>query len=329
MPIRTKLTQLLGLKHPIVQGGMMWVGRAPLAAAVSNAGGLGILTGLTQPTPEALRDEIRNCRAKLTANQPFGVNLTFLPTISPPPYKEYAQVIIDEKVPVVETAGNNPGEFIEMFKRAGIFTIHKCVAVRHAMTAERIGVDMVSMDGFECAGHPGMDELTLMILLAKSSKKLKIPFLASGGMGDGQGLAAALALGAEGINMGTRFVATKEAPVHNNIKQALVDGDERNTALIYRPLRNTARVYKNKPAVQVNEIEKEKQSNLVFEDIQPLVAGNLGRQAMESGEIDAGIWTAGPVMGLIDDVPTCQELLDRIVKEAEDIVREKLVSRIY
>ncbi|KAI8331717.1 putative dioxygenase [Chlamydoabsidia padenii] len=326
MPLQTQLTRLLGIRHPIIQGGMQWVGRASLASAVSNAGGLGILTGLTQPTPEALREEIQACRA--LTNQPFGVNLTLLPSITPPPYKEYAQVIIDEKVPIVETAGNNPGEFITMFKEANIFTIHKCVAVRHALTAQRLGVNMVSMDGFECAGHPGEDDLTNLILLAKTSKQLSIPFVASGGFGNGQGLVAALALGAEGINMGTRFVATKEAPVHDNIKQALVNSDERNTTLIFRPFRNTSRVFKNTVAVEVNAIEKSKKESLVFDDIQPLVSGARGRTVYETGDPDAGVWTAGPVMGLIDDVPSCQELLDRIVSEAEHIIRHKLGDAI-
>ncbi|ORZ13997.1 putative 2-nitropropane dioxygenase [Absidia repens] len=326
MPIQTQLTRLLGIRHPIIQGGMQWVGRASLASAVSNAGGLGILTGLTQPTPEDLREEIQKCR-QLT-DQPFGVNLTFLPSITPPPYKEYAKVVIEEKVPVVETAGNNPGEFIKMFKEANIFTIHKCVAVRHALTAQRLGVDMVSMDGFECAGHPGNDDITNLILLSKTSKTLNIPFVASGGFGNGQGLVAALALGAQGINMGTRFVATKEAPVHDNIKQALVNSDERNTTLIFRPFRNTSRVFKNKVALEVNAIEKAKKEDVVFEDIRELVSGERGRTVFEVGDQDAGVWTAGPVMGLIDDVPTCQMLLDRIVSEAEQIIQDKLLTTI-
>ncbi|KAI8089464.1 uncharacterized protein BX664DRAFT_333073 [Halteromyces radiatus] len=325
MPIQTQLTRLLGIKHPIIQGGMQWVGRASLASAVSNAGGLGILTGLTQPTPEALRQEIRACR-QLT-QQPFGVNLTFLPTLQPPPYKEYAQVIIEEKVPVVETAGNNPGEFIDLFKQAGIFTIHKVVAVRHALTTQRLGVDLISVDGFECAGHPGEDDMMNMILLSKASKQLNVPFIASGGFANGQGLVAALALGAQGINMGTRFVATQEAPVHDNIKQALVDSDERNTTLIFRPFRNTSRVFRNKVALEVNTIEKEKK-DLVFEDIRHLVSGTRGRTVFELGDVDAGIWTSGPVMGLIDDIPTCQVLLDRIVAEAEHIIKDRLSTSI-
>ncbi|ORY99149.1 hypothetical protein BCR43DRAFT_488800 [Syncephalastrum racemosum] len=326
MVIQTQLTRLLGIKHPIVCGGMTHVGRAELTAAVSNAGALGILTALTQPTPEALRAEIRRCRT-MTKN-PFGVNLTILPTATavPPPYREYAKVICEEGVPVVETAGSNPKEYIAMFKAAGIKTIHKAVAVRHALTAQRLGVDILSIDGFECAGHPGEDDIPGLILLAKAAKELNVPFIGSGGFGDGRGLAAALALGAQGINMGTRFVATQEAPVHQAIKDALVAADERSTALLYRPFRNTARVFKNDVAIEVNQ--REAKPGVVFEDIRELVVGVRGRKAMESGDIHHGVWSAGQVVGLIDDIPTCEELVSRIANDAEDIIRDKLAKMI-
>ncbi|CAO3613959.1 unnamed protein product [Cunninghamella echinulata] len=326
MVIQTKLTKLLGIKHPIIQGGMQWVGRKELVSAVSNAGGLGIMTGLTPGSPEALRTEIQKCK-ELT-KQPFGVNLTFLPSIHPPPYKEYVKVIIDEKIPVVETAGNNPGEYIKMLKEAGIYTIHKCVAIRHALKAQTLGCDMVSIDGFECAGHPGEDDITNFILLARSKESLKIPYIASGGIANANGLVAALGMGAEGINMGTRFVATVEAPVHQAVKQALVDHDERHTTMIFRPLRNTARVFKNDISLQVNQIEKERKEALVFEDIKALVSGLKGKELIETGQLHAGILTASPVMGLIHDIPTCQVLLDRIVSEAEDIIQNRLINLI-
>ncbi|KAI9026611.1 hypothetical protein CLU79DRAFT_742578 [Phycomyces nitens] len=322
MVLATQLTRLLGIRHPIIQGGMQHVGTAELASAVSNAGALGIITGLTQPTPEALRNEIRRCRTMTT--KPFGVNLTFLPTITPPPYREYAKVILEERVPIVETAGNNPGEYIKMFKEGGVTIIHKCVAIRHALSAERMGVDMVSIDGFECAGHPGEDDITGLILLPRAAEALKIPFVASGGFGNGAGLAAALALGAEGINMGTRFLCTTEAPVHHSVKQAIVQGDERSTALVYRPFRNTARIYKNTVAVEVNDLERKPGAS--FEDIRPLVAGSRGRKVFETGDINAGVWTAGQIMGLIHDIPTCQVLVDRTVKEAQDIIQARLAK---
>ncbi|KAL0095010.1 hypothetical protein J3Q64DRAFT_1090846 [Phycomyces blakesleeanus] len=322
MVLATQLTRILGIRHPIIQGGMKDVGTAELASAVSNAGALGVLTGLTQPTPEALRNEIRRCRTM--TSKPFGVNLTFLPTIIPPPYREYAKVIIEERVPIVETAGNNPGEYIDMFKQAGVTTIHKCVAIRHALSAERMGVDVVSIDGFECAGHPGEDDIAGLVLLARAAETLKIPFVASGGIGNGAGLAAALALGAEGINMGTRFLCTAEAPVHQAVKEAIVRGDECSTALVYRPFRNTARIYKNSVAVQVNALERK--PNASFQDIQPLVAGSRGRKVFETGDIDAGVWTAGQVLGLIHDIPTCQVLVDRTVKEAQDIIQKRLAK---
>ncbi|KAF7721365.1 hypothetical protein EC973_004827 [Apophysomyces ossiformis] len=324
MVIATALTRLLGIKHPIVQGGMQYVGVAELASAVSNAGGLGILTALTQPTPEDLRKEIRRCRTM--TNNPFGVNLTFLPAITPPPYEEYTRVIIDEGIKVVETAGNNPGKYIKMLKDAGIIVIHKCTAIRHALSAQRLGVDVISIDGFECAGHPGEDDVTGLILLAKSSKTLKIPYIASGGFGDGRGLAAALALGAQGINMGTRFMATVESPIHNNIKEAIVKADERNTALVFRPFRNTSRIFKNTVAVEVNS--REKNPNVKFEDVRELVAGARGRQVYTTGDPNFGVWTAGQVIGLIDDIPTCEVLVNRIVGDAEKIIKEELSKMV-
>lgn len=319
--METRLTKMLGIQHPIVQGGMQWVGLAELASAVSNAGGLGILTGLTQPTPEALLNEIERCREM--TDKPFAVNLTILPTIKPVPYEEYAQAIVDSGVKIVETAGRNPEPFLPMFKEAGIFVIHKCTSIRHSLKAEKIGCDAVSVDGFECAGHPGEDDVTNMILLPLAARRLKIPFLASGGLGDGKGLAASLAMGADGINMGTRFMVTQEAPIHEKVKQAMVDASELDTALIYRSLRNTARVFKNSIAEQVLEIENQP-GQTDFEDIRPLVQGAKGRELFEEGDLDRGIWSAGMIVGLIDDIPTCEELINRIVGEAEDIINQRL-----
>ncbi|KAI8583623.1 hypothetical protein K450DRAFT_222025 [Umbelopsis ramanniana AG] len=320
MVLTTKLTQMLGIAHPIVQGGMQWVGTAEMASAVSNAGGLGLLTGLTQPTPEALRNEIRRCRTM--TDKPFGVNLTFLPAIVPPPYAEYVKVIIEEGIKVVETAGNNPGVHIKAFKDAGIIVIHKCTAIRHALSAQKLGVDVVSVDGFECAGHPGEDDVTGLILLAKAAKTLKIPYIASGGFGDGRGLAAALALGAEGVNMGTRFMCTQESPIHDNVKQAIVKADERNTALVFRPFRNTSRIFRNSVATEV--VSKEKKPNVQFEDVRELVSGQRGRQVYTTGDPEYGVWTAGQVIGLIDDIPTCDELCSRMVRDAEEIITKRL-----
>lgn len=321
---------------------MTFVGQAEMTSAVSNAGALGILTALTQPTPEALRAEIQRCRAM--TDKPFGVNLTILPSITPIPYMDYAKVIVEEKVPIVETAGNNrkfiqyikiirwitvspvAREFISMFKDAGITTIHKCVAIKHALSAQRMGVDLVSIDGFECAGHPGEDDIPGLILLAKAARTLDIPYIASGGFGDGRGLAAALALGAQGINMGTRFMCTKEAPIHQNFKEAIVQADERSTALLYRPFHNTARVFKNKVAEEVNRIEK--QPGVQFEDIRELVSGSRGRQGYINGDKDYGVWSAGQVVGLINDIPTCEELVSRIVNEAETVIRDNLAKMI-
>ena len=319
--MKTRLTEMLGIRHPVVQGGMQWVGTAEMASAVSNAGGLGILTGLTQPTPEALCKEIDRCREM--TDKPFGVNLTILPTIKPVPYEEYAQAIVDSGIKIVETAGRNPEPFMPLFKGAGIKVIHKCTSIRHSLKAEKIGCDMVSVDGFECAGHPGEDDVTNLILLPLAARRLKIPFIASGGFGDGRGLAAALAMGADGINMGTRFMVTREAPIHENVKQAMVGASELDTALIYRSLRNTARVFKNSIAEKVVEIES-RPGQTDFEDIRPLVQGAKGKELFEDGDLDRGIWSAGMVVGLIDDIPSCQELIERIVNEAEQVIKERL-----
>ncbi|KAJ3414530.1 hypothetical protein HDV05_006444 [Chytridiales sp. JEL 0842] len=324
MPLTTKLTRALGIEHPIIQGGMQWVGTAELASAVSNAGGLGVLTALTQPTPDALRKEIARCRTM--TSKPFGVNLTILPAINPPPYADYVTAIIESGIKVVETAGNNPGPHVKRFKEAGIIVIHKCTAIRHALSAQKLGVDFLSIDGFECAGHPGEDDIPNMVLLAKAAKALSVPFVASGGIGDGRGLAAALALGAEGVNMGTRFMCTLEAPIHPNIKQKIVESDERQTALMFRTLHNTARVFKNKVSTEVVQIEK--RGNAKFEDVKDLVAGARGRRVFIDGDSDAGVWTAGTVMGLIDDVPSCKVLVARMVKEAEEIITGRLAGMV-
>ncbi|WP_374553639.1 NAD(P)H-dependent flavin oxidoreductase [Sphingobium yanoikuyae] len=322
MALKTRFTELCGIEHPIVQGGMMWVGRAELAAAVSNAGGLGILTALTQPTPDDLRREIDRCRTM--TDKPFGVNLTILPSVNPPPYAEYRQAIIDSGVKIVETAGHKPQEHVDDFKAHGIIVVHKCTAVRHALSAQRMGVDAISIDGFECAGHPGEDDIPGLILIPAAADKLSIPMIASGGFGDGRGLAAALALGAEGINMGTRFCATVEAPIHQNVKQFLVDNDERGTNLIFRKFKNTGRVAKNSVSDEVVEISLREGS--VFPDIQPLVSGAKGRVALETGDLDAGLIWAGQIQGLIHDIPTCQDLITRIVDDATAIIQHRLAG---
>lgn len=322
--MKTRITELLGIAHPIVQGGMQWVGTAHLAAAVSNAGALGTVTALTQPTPEALAAEIDRARS-LTKN-PFAVNLTLLPTLKPVPYMEYAKVIVEKGIKIVETAGRSPEEFLPMFKEAGITVIHKCTSVRHALKAEKMGCDVVSVDGFECAGHPGEDDIPGLILLPIARDALKIPIIASGGFGNGRGLVAALALGAEGINMGTRFLATKEAPVHQNIKNALVDADERQTSLIFRTLHNTARIYKNKVSEEVVAIEK--RGNAKIEEIAPLVSGKRGEAALQDGDIHGGVWAAGMVAGLIHDIPSVSELVSRIVKDAEEIIAKRLMGTL-
>ncbi len=324
MTFKTRLTELVGIEHPIVQGGMMWVGRAELASAVSNAGGLGILTALTQPTPDALRHEIDRCRSM--TNKPFGVNLTILPSVSPPPYAEYRKAIIESGVKIVETAGNKPQEHVDEFKAHGIVVLHKCTSVRHALSAERMGVDAISIDGFECAGHPGEDDVPGLILIPAAADKVKIPMIASGGFGDGRGLVAALALGADGINMGTRFCATVEAPIHDNVKQFIAANDERATRLIFRSLKNTGRVAANSVSNKVVEILSK--PGAVFEDVHPLVSGAKGREALETGNLDAGLIWAGQVQGLIHDVPTCRDLIARIVRDAEAIIRGRLTSFI-
>jgi nitronate monooxygenase len=322
--MKTRITELLGIEYPIVQGGMMWVGTADLAAAVSNAGGLGIITALTLPTPDALTKEIARCR-ELTS-KPFGVNLTILPSINPPPYEEYAKAIVESGVKIVETAGRNPQPFMSAFKAVGIKVVHKCTSVRHALKAESIGCDAVSVDGFECAGHPGEDDITNLVLIPAVAAKLSIPILASGGIANGYQMAAAFALGAEGINMGTRFVATQEALVHDNVKQAIIDADERQTTLIFRTLNNTARVFKNKVAREVLLIE-DQDGATDFAKLQPLVAGERGREeVMVNGDINGGVWAAGMALGLIDDIPTCEDLLQRIVAEAREAVESRVSS---
>lgn len=317
--IKTRFTEMFGVEHPIVQGGMQWVGKAPLVAAVANAGGLGFITALTQPTPDDLAKEIERCKSM--TDKPFGVNLTILPAIKPPPYAEYRQAIIDSGVKIVETAGYKPQEHVDHFKEHGIKVIHKCTAVRHALSAERMGVDAISIDGFECAGHPGEDDIPGLILIPAAADKVMIPMIASGGFGDGRGLVAALALGAEGINMGTRFCATKEADIHDNVKQKMVDTDERGTDLIFRTLRNTARVAKN--AISQEVLEKER-AGAKFEEIQHLVAGARGKLVYSEGDPDHGIWSAGMIQGLIHDIPTVDELVSRIVAEAEGIIQSRL-----
>jgi len=321
--LKTRFTEMFGVEHPIAQGGMQWVGRAGLVAAVANAGALGFITALTQPTPEDLTKEIARCR-DLT-DKPFGVNLTILPAINPPPYAEYRAAIIDSGVKIVETAGNKPQEHVDEFKKHGILVIHKCTSVRHALSAERMGVDAISIDGFECAGHPGEDDVPGLILIPAAADKVKIPMIASGGFGDGRGLAAALALGAEGINMGTRFMATVESPIHENVKQQMVLNDERATELIFRTMRNTSRVAKNLISTQVVEMER---AGAKFEDVRELVAGTRGKVVYETGDPDHGIWSAGQIQGLIHDVPSCEELIHRIVADAEAIIRGRLGSML-
>jgi NADH:quinone reductase (non-electrogenic) len=319
--MKTRITELFGITHPIIQGGMHFVGRAELAAAVSNAGGLGIITALTQKTPENLRAEIARCRTM--TDKPFGVNLTFLPAVTPPDYPGFVRAIVEEEVKIVETAGNNPQAWLPALKAAGIKVIHKCTSVRHSLKAQRIGCDAVSVDGFECGGHPGEDDVPNMILLPRAAEELEIPFVASGGMADGRSLVAALALGADGINMGTRFIATKEAPVHDRVKQAIVAASELDTRLIMRPLRNTERVLKNDAVERLLEKERTLGPDLKFEDIFGEVAGVYPR-VMQDGDLDAGAWSCGMVVGLIHDVPTCKELIDRTMQQAEQIIRDRL-----
>ena len=323
--MKTRITELFGIQHPIIQGGMHFVGFAELAAAVSNAGGLGLITGLTQRTPELLANEIRRCREM--TDKPFGVNLTFLPTVSSPDYPGYIKAIIDGGVKAVETAGNNPQKWMPMLHEAGIKVIHKCTSVRHALKAEAIGCDAVSVDGFECGGHPGEDDVPNFILLPRAAEELKIPFIASGGMADGRSLVAAMAMGAEGMNMGTRFIATKEAPVHEKVKQAIVAASELDTRLVMRPLRNTERVLSNAGVERLLAKERALGDKITFEDIIAEVGGVYPR-VMKDGDLDAGAWSCGMVAGLIHDIPTVKELIDRIVAEAQQIVRERLAGMV-
>ncbi|MBK6649908.1 MAG: nitronate monooxygenase [Betaproteobacteria bacterium] len=321
--MKTRITELFGIEHPIIQGGMHYVGFAELAAAVSNAGGLGMITGLTQKTPELLANEIRRCREM--TDKPFGVNLTFLPTVSSPDYPGYIKAIIDGGVKAVETAGNNPQKYLPALHEAGVKVIHKCTSVRHSLKAESIGCDAVSVDGFECGGHPGEDDVPNFILLPRAADSLKIPFVASGGMADGRSLVAAVALGAEGINMGTRFIATKEAPVHQNVKDAIVAATELDTRLVMRPLRNTERVLLNEPAKRLLAKEAALGANLKFEDIIDEVAGVYPR-IMTEGLMESGVWSCGMVAGLIHDIPTVKELIDTIMRDADAIIRKRLAG---
>ena len=319
--IKTKITEMFGIEHPIIQGGMHYVGFAEMASAVANAGGLGIITGLTQKTPDDLANEIAKCHDM--TDKPFGVNLTFLPGFQEPDYPGYIEAIIKGGVRIVETAGRSPEAYMPDLKGAGIKVIHKCTSVRHSLKAEKIGCDAVSVDGFECGGHPGEDDIPNMILLPRAAEELSIPFVASGGMGNGQQLAAALSMGADGINMGTRFIATKEAPVHDNVKEALVAASELDTELIMRPLRNTERVLSNGAVTKILEKEKALGDDIQITDIIDEVAG-VYPKIMQDGTMDAGAWSCGMVAGLIHDVPTCKELVERIVSDAEEIIKSRL-----
>ena len=319
--MKTKITEMFGIEHPIIQGGMHYVGLAEMAAAVSNAGGLGIITGLTQGTPEKLANEIARC--KDMTDKPFGVNLTFLPAMTAPDYPGLVQTIIDSGVKVVETAGNNPAKWLPQLKDADIKVIHKCTSVRHSVKAQDIGCDAVSVDGFECGGHPGEDDIPNFILLPRAADELDIPFVASGGMADARSLVASLAMGAEGMNMGTRFIATKEAPVHENVKQAILAASELDTRLVMRPLRNTERVLTNSGVERLLEKEKTLGAHIKFEDIAEEVGGVYPR-IMEEGDMEAGAWSCGMVAGLVYDIPTVQELMDRIMQEADSLIAQRL-----
>mmetsp|Transcript_5560 Transcript_5560/g.8736 ORF Transcript_5560/g.8736 Transcript_5560/m.8736 type:complete len:336 (-) Transcript_5560:746-1753(-) len=328
MPFQTRITELLKIEHPIIMGGMTGVGTPELAAAVSNAGGLGMIAIHNAGSPQEGRKWIQQLR-HLTNGKPFGVNLTILPSMGPPPpYMEYAQVIIDENVPIVETAGSSPQKFVSLFKKAGIITIHKCVTIRHALSAERYGVDIISLDGFECAGHPGEDDVGNFVLQAKGSNLLTKPYLRSGGVGDGNQLAAALALGADGVNCGTRFCATQECSWPDSYKQRMIEAQETDTVLMLRRLKNTSRVFQNKVAEEVQQMESSKGQDFQFSDVAHLVNGKRGRQAEEDGDADGGIWTAGQVIGLIHSIPTCQEVINDMVKEAEETIQIRLASMV-
>jgi NADH:quinone reductase (non-electrogenic) len=317
----TRFTETFGVEHPIMQGGMQWVGRAELVAAVANAGALGCITALTQPTPEHLVREIARCR-ELT-DKPFGVNLTILPSIDPPPYEEYRHAIVESGIGIVETAGSNPREHLEHFQAAGVKVIHKATSVRHALKAQSLGVDAVSIDGFECAGHPGEDDVPGLVLIPAATSRLAVPVIASGGIADARGLVAALALGADGVNMGTRFMCTAESPIHDRVKQQIVANDERSTALIFRSLRNTARVARNGVSEQVVDVLA---GGGTFDDVRDLVAGKRGARVYATGDPEAGIWWAGQAQGLIDDVPTVAELVGRIVREAQALITGRLAA---
>jgi len=323
--IKTPITEMFGIERPIVQGGLMWIARAELAAGVGNAGGIGFMTALTFPDADALRAEIRKC--KEMTDKPFGINLTFLPTLRPPDYPAYINVCIEEGIKFIETAGRNPEPYMEQIKSADIKVIHKCTSVRHAVKAEKIGCDVVSIDGFEAAGHPGEDDVTSLILVPLTRDAINLPIIASGGFADGRGLLASLGLGADGMNMGTRFVATQEAPVHPNVKQSLIDHGELDTRLIMRTLRNTERVIRNPVVDQVLEIEG-REGETQIEDLVPFVSGLVGKEMLENGEMEKGILSAGQSMGLVKDIPTCQELLDRIMSEAEEIINAKFAQAV-
>ena len=323
--MKTRITEMLGIEHPIIQGGMHFVGFAELAAAVSNAGGFGIITGLTQQTPEDLAKEIARCYEM--TDKPFGVNLTILPSFQETPYPEYVDAIVESGVKVVETAGRNPQPFLPRFKENGIKIIHKCTSVRHSLKAEAIGCDAVSVDGFECGGHPGEDDIPNMILLPRAADELSIPFVASGGMADARSLVASLAMGADGMNMGTRFIATKEAPVHDKVKQAIVAASELDTRLVMRPLRNTERVLNNAAVERLLEKERELGNKIRIDDIRDEVMG-VYPKVMLDGDMDSGAWSCGLVAGLIDDIPTCKELIDDIMAEAEQLIRQRLENML-
>jgi|TARA_B100000809_G_scaffold136893_1_gene134395 nitronate monooxygenase len=318
--LKTRITELFGIKHPVIQGGMQWVGYAELVSAVSNAGALGILTALTQPTPEALTKEIE--RTREMTDQPFGVNLTVLPTISPPPYEEYAQAIVGAGIKIVETAGRSPEPYMELFKEYDVKVIHKCTSVRHALKAQSVGVSAITIDGFECAGHPGEDDIPSLVLLPQAAEALDIPVAGCGGFSDAKSLVAALALGGEAIVMGTRFMATKEAGIHQNVKDRMTEADERSTNLMFRTLHNTARVFKNSISDQVVEIEST--GTATFEDVKDLVAGQRGRVVFEKGDMEHGIWSAGISVARVKDIPTCKEMVSRLVSDAEDIIDGRL-----
>ena len=320
--LKTRITDLFGIEHPVIQGGMQWVGYAELVSAVSNAGALGILTALTQPTPEDLAKEIE--RTREMTDRPFGVNLTVLPTINPPPYEEYAQAIVGSGVKIVETAGRSPEPFMELFKEYDVKVIHKCTSVRHALKAQSVGVSAITIDGFECAGHPGEDDIPSLVLLPQAAEALDVPVAGCGGFSDAKSMVAALALGGEAIVMGTRFMATQEAGIHQNVKEKMTEADELSTNLMFRTMHNTARVFKNSVSDQVVEIEST--GNATFEDVKDLVAGQRGRVVFEEGDLEHGIWSAGISVARVKDVPTCKEMVSRLVSEAEEIIDGRLQS---